>query len=1252
MPFVHLHMHTVYSFLDGLTRPSALMKEAARLGMPAIAITDHGNMHGVIEFYLSSFREVEDPATKKKKKERFIRPLIGMEAYIAGGSRKERVSQQDAFHMVLLARDREGYRNLMYLSSQSYLDGFYYKPRIDRELLKDHAGGLIATSACLAGEIPRALKDGNKKRATQIAAEYRELFGADNFFLELQVNGIKEQDEVNPLIMEIGRELDIPFVATNDVHYLRPEHAEAQDILFCINEKKKVEDTDRMHHESREFYLKSEEEMRRLFAPLCAEAVDNTGFVAGRCEMELELDKSYLPHYDTGGVPLTDYLIDGARRGLDRHIAEGRIPSAKRERYEERLAHESGIISAKGYQGYFLIVADFIRWAKGNGVPVGPGRGSGAGSLIAYCLGITEIDPIRYGLFFERFLNPERPSMPDFDVDFCQQKRERVIEYVTQKYGAENVAQIATFSKMKAKAAIRDVARVLAIDLPTADRLAKMVPDNLDILLRPQFYHDPQQGKNNRALFDDLRSRYAIPDDIAGDADRLKETLARLKATGSDQQAVKTLLEDIASYEKERAVIAGNETYRRIIEVADQIEGLFRQTGKHAGGIVIADKAIWEYSPIFTDKDGARVTQYDKDMVEKAGLVKFDFLGLKTLTMIQHAADLIRRKQPDFDITRIPLDDAATYRTLWTKTTKGVFQMESVGFGKMIKQMRPDRIEDLIAAVALFRPGPMAIIPNYVRRKHGREEVVYDHPLVEEILKETYGLIVYQEQVMQISVVMAGFSMGQADTLRKAMGKKQADAMKKAEFDFFEGSRKKGIDLTVARGVFDLMKKFAEYGFNKSHAAVYAFLAYRTAYLKTHFPSEFFAALISSEAGNSAKIFEYIADARAMDIAILPPDINRSELSFSIEQGTIRFGLGAVKNVGEGAVEEILKERDQNGPFTSLCDFAARINQTRVNSRAIEFLIKAGAFDLTGVKRGELFSILPFALREGEKRYQDKVCGQTSLFSLMAPDTAAGSAPEGNDDASLLRSADRTTPAWDIFHTLALEREVLGTYVSNHPAAYFARESSNLGFEDLAEYLSAVEESGRAPREKVWILGTVTTDIKPQKGRDGDYYLRGVIEGVGAAVEFTINKIPDASSPLVDKLRHPLPLAFRISPRIVRNMEEERIDRIEALVDDIAKDVLTVTEYLTTASEGRVRAVLEAPREVIDASLELIKKLRERSAVDEREMPLAVKILFPDIKWAAYLEGMVWLSEDRVRMLKDRFGPDRFYFLRRQAPGQ
>mgnify|MGYP000128082307 CR=1 FL=1 len=712
---------------------------------------------------------------------------------------------------------------------------------------------------------------------------------------------------------------------------------------------------------------------------------------------------------------------------------------------------------------------------------------------------------------------------------------------------------------------------------------------------------------------------------------------------------MKALLADIELFEKERYIIANNEQYRRIIAIADQIEGLLRQTGKHAAGIVISDRPIWEHAPLFLDKEGTRVVQYDKDMVEKIGLVKFDFLGLKTLTMVNHAIDLIRRREPTFDITRIPLDDALTYRTLWSKSTKGVFQMESAGFGKMIRQMRPDRIEDLIAGVALYRPGPMVSIPSYIRRKHGREEVFYETKILEEILKETYGLIVYQEQVMQIAVNMAGFSLGQADILRKAMGKKQVDIMAKAEFDFMKGAKARGFDPEVAGRVFDLMRRFAEYGFNKSHAAAYAILGYRTAYLKSHYPQEFFAALISSEAGDTAKMVEYIADARTMGIEIRPPDINRSGTTFSIEEGGIRFGLSAIKNIGDAAIEEIIREREKNGDFRSLLDFTSRINQSRVNSRTIEFLIKAGAFDFTGINRAYLLAMLPAALREGEKRFSDRVTGQTSLFALMTQgDSVVVTESGASDDSWLLREAEREAAPWDLFRTLEAEREVLGAHLSGHVAALFRRDVAGLGLCEIEEFLASVEEAreNKNVQSKVRVLGVVVTEIKPQKGRDGDYYLRGVIEGHNATLPFTINGIDHAANPLLEKLRSPLPLVFAVLPRFVRN-EEGNIERIEAVVNDLASDVMSVTAHLASESAEKCGILIEADVEKITAAADLLRSLdTSEGGANEVELPFFLKMHYPEKKSFVLMERKGWLSENRLRRLKSCFGADGCRFVR------
>lgn len=1222
MAFTHLHLHTIYSFLDGLVKPAELMTRLKVLGMDSVAITDHGNMHGAIDFYVAA-------------KEKGIKAIIGMESYIASGSRLEK-SEKDQYHLVLLAKNEQGYKNLCLLSSQSFIDGFYYKPRIDREILRDHCEGIIATSACLGGEIPKALEMGNRKKALYIAKEYQELFGADNFFLELQVNGLKEQVELNIKLLEMGKELGIPFVATNDVHYLTAKHAVAQDILFCINEKKKVEDMDRMHYETDQFYLKSEEEMRALFAPVCMEAVDNTSHISKMCDLKIETDKSYLPHYDTGGIELGKYLADISETGLKKRFADDGLTQDKWPEYHARLSEELKIISDMKFPGYFLIVADFIRWAKDNDVPVGPGRGSGAGSLVAYATRITDIDPLLYGLFFERFLNPERISMPDFDIDFCQDKRELVIQYVTNKYGKERVAQIATYSKMKAKSAVRDVARVLNIDLGTANKLAKIVPDDLDDLINPQF------SLKTKKITADIADRYAIAQDETADVDVLRNRLKKLKAAPDDQKLIDTIISSIDQFEKERQLINNTPDYKKIIDVASQIEGLLRQPGKHAAGIVISDKPIHEYSPIFMDKEDNRITQYDKNFVEKVGLVKFDFLGLKTLTMIRHAERLIKRRVPGFDISRIPLDDKGTYKMLWDKSTKGVFQSESAGFEKMLHQMKPDRIHDLIAGVALYRPGPMDIIPNYIRRKHGKETVEYDHQWLEEILKETYGLIVYQEQVMQISVKMAGFSMGGADTLRKAMGKKEKAKMAKMREQFIEGAKLKNVEAAIAEKVFDLMAKFAEYGFNKSHAAAYGLICYQTAYLKKNYPQEFFSALISSESNRAEKVFSYISDAKSMGINIYPPDVNSSELDFSIQENSIRFGLGAIKNAGEGAVEEIITERNSKGSYKSLFDFTSRVNQSKVNARTVEYLIRAGAFDFTGINRGTLTDILPQVAKAGEKNYQDKISGQMSLFGAMGLDSQVQSY---SDDAF----TGSSSVTWDIFDTLMVEKEILGVYVTNHPAQLFKKDIKNLGFEMIEDITENTEHKGRS-RNKIWIAGVISTDIKPQKGREGDYFLKGIIEGFDSTIEFTINRIENpTANPAVEKLKSKIPLAFRINPRTVFNKDDDSVAGVSASIEDIESDILTLPEYIAKECAGTAKAVLEAGTDSIAKNIELIRRLTKKFNESDMEMPLTIKISYPEKKAHASLERNTFISEKKLKELKENFGSDNFYILRKKS---
>ena len=1244
MAFVHLHLHTIYSFLDGLVKPGELAKKLKKFGMKAVAITDHGNMHGVVDFYTTMLGK-DEKGNYNKLENAEIKPVIGMEAYISAHDRKEK-AKSDAFHMLLLAENETGYKNLCYMASTAFVDGFYYKPRIDRALIKEHAEGIIATSACLGGEIPRALVAGRYDDAKRIALEYIELFGKNNFFIELQVNGIKEQEEVNPLLIKLARELGVGLVATNDVHYLSPEDAEAQDILFCINEKKRVTDTDRMHHETAAFYLKSEEEMRELFSvygEAGTEAIENTVKIAERCNVQLDLGHNYLPIFDTGDKSPAEFLRDMAEKGLEERFIELGTPEEKKQAYRERLEYELSVIIRMDFPGYFLIVSDFIRWAKNHNIPVGPGRGSGAGSLVAYCTRITDLDPLRYELLFERFLNPERISMPDFDVDFCQDNRERVIEYVSQKYGSANVAQIATFGQLKAKSAIRDVARALDIPVSTADKLAKLVPDSFADMFSPQYL------KKTKDITKKLIESYNVPKDVADDPDKLRGAIEKLRIAPEDGENVKALNAAIDAFANERQVIRDNPDFSKIINIAVKIEGLLRQPGKHACGLVIGQKPIYEYSPIFVDKDNYRVTQYDKTMVELVGLVKFDFLGLKTLTMINHAVTLVRKRVPDFDISKIPLDDAATYKYICENSTKGIFQMESGGFEKMIHQMKPDRIEDLIAAVALYRPGPMDIIPNYIRRKHGKEKIEYDHPWLSEILSETYGLMVYQEQVMQISRKLAGFTMGQADGLRKAMGKKIAAKMAEAKVKFIDGAKAKNIPEETAKLVFDHMEKFASYGFNKSHAACYGYISYQTAYLKTHYPTEFLTALITSEAGSADKVFMYISDAREHGIKVYLPDVNKSLNSFTIEEMAIRFGFSAIKNVGEAAVDAIIEEREKNGEFKSLIDFTSRMSQSKVNSRAIEFLIKSGAFDFTGINRGLLLAMLPHALKEGEKAAKDKDSGQLSLFAAFEENSEEAGA--GMTDEDLMKMVD-PNEALDIFDSLALEREVLGIYLSNHPARFFMNDFNNLELPSIRDAIEEVESGRRFYGQRgndLWVPGIITTEIKPVKSRDGkDYYLKGILESEDSSVEFSINKIENPlGNPDVAKLASKVPLIFKVRPRAVMNSEDETLEKVVFSVNDIRDDVLTMEKFMIMR---RAQNPDFAPVLVYECGSEEFAgkkgEIEEKLFSDKPEafrMKIRLKITFgsPDDHVILEKEGGVDLS--RLAELKSVFGCDNLY---------
>ena len=879
-PFVHLHCHTEYSLLDGANRIDNLFARIKTLKQPAVAMTDHGNMFGAVEFYRHAMSHG-------------IKPIIGCEIYVAPASRFERKGvdkgpKEYNNHLILLAMNHEGYRNLCKLVSLGYMEGFYYKPRIDKELLGELNGGLIALSACLQGEVSQALSTGNIEKAKLAAETYASLF-PDRYYIEIQDNKLAEQEKVNRLLIELAKDLSIPVVATNDCHYGERDDYHAHDVLLCVQTGKTLSDDNRLKLETDELYLKSAEEMAQGF-DYCPGAVERTLEIAERCNVEIEFGKYHFPTFTPPKeISLDDYLDELAYAGLEERL-QGVTDAELRKTYLERLEYELDVIKKMQFPGYFLVVADFINYAKQSGIPVGPGRGSSAGSLVAYALKITDLDPIRHILLFERFLNPERRSMPDIDVDFCIRGRAQVIQYVKDKYGADRVAQIATFGTLKAKAAIRDVGRALGFSFAETDAIAKLIPA-------------PKQG------FD-----YPLTESI-----KMEPRL---------QELIKT-----------------DPRVQTLIDHALRLEGLTRHASTHAAGVVLSNLPLVDHLPLFVDKEGGIVTQFDMGSVEKIGLVKFDFLGLKTLTLIYDCLELLKESRGEIvDLARLPLDDKNTYRLLCDGNTTGVFQLESTGIREMTVRIRPNCFEDLVAILALYRPGPLdsGMAEQYIKRKHGKEKIKYLHPLLETILKDTYGVIVYQEQVMQSAQVLGGYTMGDADILRRAMGKKDPEEMAAQRDRFVDGAQKKKIDRERATEIFDQMETFARYGFNKSHSAAYALVSYQTAYLKSHYPVEFMAALMTSEMGDTDKVIKNLSECRNRDIEILAPDINESRSNFTPVGEKIRFGLAAVKNVGEKAVEVILATRESDGPFGSLFDFCRRVDLTAVNRRVIESLIKCG----------------------------------------------------------------------------------------------------------------------------------------------------------------------------------------------------------------------------------------------------------------------------------------------------------------------
>ncbi|MCD8048971.1 MAG: DNA polymerase III subunit alpha [Clostridia bacterium] len=997
MVFTHLHVHSEYSLLDGAARVKELPKRAKELGQTALALTDHGVMYGVVDFY-------------KACKAEGIKPIIGCEVYVAPRklTNKETRADGENYHLVLLAKNEEGYKNLCKIVSKAAIDGFYYRPRTDMDELKKYSKGIIALSACLAGIIPSRLSEGDYNGAKAALLAYKEIF--DDFYVEIQDHGIAEQQRVMPLLVKLARETETPLVATNDVHYIKREDAAFQDVLLCIQTGKTLADRDRMRFETDEFYLKSEEEMKSLFAAY-PEAIENTGKIADMCDFDFEFHKRHLPSFPLPeGEEKESYLKKLCEAGLEKRYGAN-LDDEKRK----RLTYELGVINSMGFTDYFLIVSDFVNYAKRQNIPVGPGRGSAAGSIVSYSLGITDIDPMKYSLIFERFLNPERVSMPDIDIDFCIERRGEVIDYVVQKYGKDNVCQIVTFGTMKARGAVRDAGRVMGLSYGEVDAVAKLVPKTLNITL-------------DEALI----------------TPKLKE-----------------------AYES-------SETVKRLIDTAKSIEGLPKSAGTHAAGVVICGERLDGLLPL-SKNDDVVVTQFTKDTVEELGLLKMDFLGLKNLTVIRNCIDIAKRQNVIIDLEHITYDDKEVYKMISSGDTEGVFQLESGGMTSFMRRLEPSCLEDIIAGVALYRPGPMDFIPQYIKNKHNPAGVTYKHPKLEPILKDTYGCIVYQEQVMEIVRSLAGFSMGGADEVRRAMSKKKAKEMEKARKRFIygetdesgnvtiQGCIRNGIDEKTAVSIFDDMDAFAEYAFNKSHAAAYAVVAYQTAYLKCFYPVYFMASLITGVMGETEKAALYVEKCRAMGINLLKPDINKSQASFSVEGGDIRFGLGHIRNAGLTLMEKIVEEREKGGEYKSFSDFASRMSGKELNKRGVEGLIRVGAFDSIVPERNRLLAGYETMLDSAASERKNNIEGQISLFAAVETKAAA---------QDYLPNA----PALSKKAILDMEMEYAGMYFSGHPLDDYRGVVDDTRYDRIGEIPSSSGEDGKyEDRGAVTVAGMITT---------------------------------------------------------------------------------------------------------------------------------------------------------------------------------
>lgn len=1125
MSFVHLHVHSQYSLLEATCTAKKLAKKAAEMGMPAVALTDVGNMFGAIEFYFAC-------------KDNNVKPILGLEVYLAPKSRLIKGEDKDPApnrKLVLLAMSHKGYQNLCRLSSIGYQEGFYYKPRIDMEVLEKHNEDLIALSGGLQGEIPWTLINKGEEAALEKIEQFKKIFG-DRFYLEMNRTGVKAWDQINPFLKEASRKTGVPLVAANDVHYLSREDQVAQEVLICVGTNRTLQDESRFRLGSDQFYFRSPEEMQALFKD-CPEALENTLKIADRCEVKFKFkdDKGnpiyHLPSYPTAnGVSTKEEMERLSRAGLERRFEEAKargepVPEEKKAGYLERLLFELGVIDKMGFNGYFLIVQDFIGWAKEHDIPVGPGRGSGAGSLVAYSLRITDLDPMPYNLLFERFLNPERISMPDFDIDFCQTHRGRVIEYVTQKYGQASVSQIITYGKLQARAAIRDVGRVMGMTYPEVDVVAKLVPEKLGITLKEALEMEP----------------------------RIRELMEQ------------------------------DPKVNNLMELAQKVEGLVRNAGIHAAGVVIADGNIIERAPLYRGVDGENVVQYDMKHAEKIGLIKFDFLGLKTLTQIQDALQLIEKNRGKKISTQdISLSDSGIYQLMSEGDTEGVFQFESEGMIDLLKKAKPSVFEDIVAINALYRPGPMDMIPDYLAGKTGEKKITYMFPELEAILKETYGIIVYQEQVQLVAAKIANYSLGEADMLRRAMGKKIAEEMVKQKTRFLEGAKANNHDLDKAGELFDLMAEFANYGFNKSHAAAYCVVAAHTAYLKHYYPVEFYASLLSTEMSDTDKIVKYVKDAQDHKIEVRPPHINFSEYKFSVKGDTILFSLGAIKGVGEGPVDAIVEARKlaPKGEFESLDQFFELVDVKKINKKTIEALVKAGAMDGFGYNRNELLNGFTRFIERASQQREDREVGQTSLF-----DMAGG----GEDSPQETVKLERKEP-WSRTLSLAYEKEVLGFYLTDHPLK---------GLESVTKVWTStrVEELSKfGHKSKVSLIGLLTSmrEIITKKGTRMAF---AELEDMSGRIELVVFPDTFASTETLLKSERPLLIAGTLeneesakilveSVKVVDDLLKQ-VKRVVVNVDEEQQEKLALLKQLAAKHPGDKGLVLRLHLRELNKSVEL-----------------------------------------------------------------